>query len=274
MRYLIWLFCTIFLFACGRKSKEGKKSDPSDATFTTTSGGQDEFNNYSNFDSVTNYWAKFSDDTNNIKSNFIDASMIMAWENSLAPLISKNVFSESIPYNISSTSTLTTCDNFNSIERGQLRSGSKTLYTSISRDDDNKIKLFKLLKTDFKKNSKAFVLDYCNYLDTVCVEGGVKRKVRLIAGLRITYLVKDWNLNIGVDGLEKIAAAKELNFSESTLDVQTIGWGQNDSTIDALKESIQKISVKNYAEACAALLKLFDAYKTSTSIKPDIIPVE
>ncbi len=166
------------------------------------------------------------------------------------------------------------CDGFFSIERDQFRSGTRTFYTSVTRADDNKIKLFGLVKGEFKKNSKAFIIDYCNFIDTTCSDGWLKKKVRLSAGLRIIYFVKDWGLNIGIDGLEKIAAAKELNRSESSLEVLTLGWGQGNAALDTLKNVLQKISVKNYPEACSALLNLLDAYKMAKSLKPEILPIE
>jgi hypothetical protein len=187
-----------------------------------------------------------------------------------------DLYPEAIAYNINElvVPTAVTCDDFNTIERSQLRSGGNLYWTSISKDDKNKIKLFGMVGGDFSKNSKAFILDYSNHIDTTCTEGAKRIKVRLVAGLRIIYLIKDWKLNVGINGLEKIAAAKELNSSESMLWIRTIGWGQNDDAIDGLISILQNVSVKNYPEACKALIDLLDAYKTATSIKPEVIPIQ
>ena len=195
-------------------------------------------------------------------------------EKGLAPDLVDAILTQSKPYENIASGNEAACDGFYTIERGQFRSGTDTYYTSVTRDDDNKLKLFGLVKGEFKKSSKAFILDFCNYLDTTCIEGGHKKKVKLAAGLRITYFVKDWGLNIAVDGLEKIAAAKELNFSESSLKVSTIGWGQNDDALYTLKTALQKITVKSYPEACSALLNLLTAYKSAKALKPQVIASE
>src|SRR5258706_12403878 len=166
------------------------------------------------------------------------------------------------------------CENsFNSIERAQLRSGGELNWTSVGKKDKNKIKLFGLVQGDFNSDTKAFILDYSNYLDTICGHGEGQKKFRLLSGLRIIFTVREWKLNVGIDGLEKIAAAKELNFSESSLKIKTIGWGQNDAAIDQLVSVLQQVSVKNYADASKALIDLMKIYKTATNIKPEVIPI-
>lgn len=270
------LVSLVLCLVLGCKSEKKKESKTSTIGFTTTTSGKTE--KISNIDSLVTWMGLHGYDSAMGGIDLfqtLDQSLLYAnAESGLAPKILGAMFPESNPYDIPVAVSDAACNEFFSIERKQFRSGTKTFYTSVTKNDDNKIKLFGLLKGDFKKNSKAFILDFCNYLDTTCMEGTTRKKVRLAAGLRIVYFVKDWGLNIGVDGLEKIAAAKELNFSESSLEVHTIGWGQDDAALDGLKSALQKISVKNYPEACTALINLLDAYKKATSLKPVVIPIE
>lgn len=193
----------------------------------------------------------------------------------LAPIRLEKSYPAS-PYNVKAgeIDNITACSNFGVIDRNRLNSGGDLYWETVSRDDKNKIKLFKLASGDFDKNSKAFVFDYTNSLDTFCTNEGRVIKVKLVAGIRIVYTVKDWSLKVGIDGLEKIAASKELNFSQSSLHVSTIGWGQETTSILALKSAIQKISVKNYPEACQALLELMTAYGNTSQVRPEAIPIE
>jgi hypothetical protein len=277
MKKLLIITIGTFLIGCGNDKSTGKSSKM-EAQAKMSPSKSDHY--FPDIDSIAAYIKSPAYDSLQITSNALATAglnnyeLLINAEKGLATEIVAATFTHAKPYEFAASISTSSCDAFNTIERNQFRSGTQTYYTTVTRNDDNKLKLFGMVKGEFKKNSKAFILDFCNYLDTTCIDENRRRKVRLAAGLRIVYFVKDWGLSIGMDGLEKIAAAKELNFSESSLEVKTIGWGQNNDAIDSLREALQKISVKNYPEACSALINLLGAYKTARSLKPQVIPLE
>lgn len=247
------IFMAIYFFsllvACKGKKEEARESRDEATATTATTATESNSGNLTEYETIANQF--------------------------FAPIKLSQMYPSS-HYNINdeAVDAVNTCGNFGVIDRTKLNSGGDLYWETVSRNDKNKIKLFKLASGDFDKNTKAFVFDYTNSLDTFCANEGKVIKVRLVAGIRIVYTVKEWNLKVGMDGLEKIAASKELNFSNSSLHVSTIGWGQDSTSILALKSAIQKINVKNYPEACQALLELMSAYGGTSQVRPEVIPIE
>lgn len=151
-----------------------------------------------------------------------------------------------------------------------LSSGSKKFVHVIDKNNQGSASLFGLGNIELGKKEKITIVDYVQYLDTICTIGTNPhqfRDIRLAAGVRLFLKIKKVNKRVSIDIPSKIAAATEFGLAEATFSIETIGFA-NEDTREILRNLGQDFDVESYVKIMSAVSEILGIMKDSTVVKP------
>lgn len=168
------------------------------------------------------------------------------------------------------------CGGFTTMARSKLNQGGRLRAQQITKSDKNKIKLLGLGDVGWDSKTRVTVIEYLQWVDSMCrPTGGTTgdtRPVRLGAGFRIFFIMKELKTTANVNGLDKVAAAKELDLGSISLEINEIGWTANPTTMQRYRVALEQIGVKTYDEALRAILGLIEDYSQVNNVRPQELP--
>lgn len=171
---------------------------------------------------------------------------------------------------------LRTCSVNESRLLKSLNSGSKKFVYVIDKSNQGSASLFGMGSVELSKKEKIAIVDYVQFLDTICTPGTGPQQfknIRLAAGVRLFLKIKKANKNVSVDIPSKVAAAAEFGLAEATFTIETIGFANEDTRkiLSGLGESFE---VESYVKIMGAISEIMKIMKDTLEVKPVEIPLK
>lgn len=175
--------------------------------------------------------------------------------------------------NVSNMFPMINCSFSSSQPLSYLNSGSDKFFYFIDKSKKFNAKLLGLNELNLGRDEKIGIMDYIEYKDTVCSDGGERNNVRLAAGVRLELRIKESNNKIKAETPSQIAAAMELHLAKVTYRIRTIGF-KTDSTRKILSniEEQGDFNVKSYLRLIDALNKIVASMNDNLQVNPEIVP--
>jgi hypothetical protein len=157
-----------------------------------------------------------------------------------------------------------------------LNSGSKKFVYVIDKNNQGSASLFGIGNLELSKKEKIAIVDYVQFLDTICTPGTGPQQfknIRLAAGVRLFLKIKKANKKVSVDIPSKVAAAAEFGLAEATFTIETIGFA-NEDTRKILSGLGESFDVESYVKIMGAVSEVMKIMKDSMEVKPVEIPLK
>lgn len=159
---------------------------------------------------------------------------------------------------------------------GSLNSGSKKFVHVIDKNNIATASLFGIANLALKDNERLAIVDYVQYLDTICTPGSgpqTLKNIRLAAGVRLFLKINRADKKVSLNIPSKVAAAAEFNLAEATFTIETIGFATAE-TRNILSRLGESFNVESYVSIMGAVRDVMKTMKDSTEVKPVLIPIQ
>ena len=152
-----------------------------------------------------------------------------------------------------------------------LDNGSKKFIYTFDGGNQQCLGLFGLANLGLSEQNKILIVDYVEYKDTTCTAGS-QPDIRLSAGVRLVLTIHSNKKKVNIKIPAKVAAAAEFDLAETTFQIETIGF-VNDDTRRIIGNLGGDFNVESYIKVVGAVGEIMKVMKDDMMVSPTVLPI-